>query len=79
MRQAGLDLFSGIFFVARNPVNKSPRDRALRLDPDRVKGPQAKAPRQAGLQPRQRHPTSLPVTPPQSSRSAQYKYEIYVL
>ena len=72
MRQAGLDLFSGIFFVARNPVNKSPRDRALRLDPDRVKGPQAKAPRQAaGLQPRQRHPTSLPVTPPQSSRRSQ--------
>lgn len=47
MQQAGLDLFSGIFFVARNPVNKSPRDRPLRLDPDRVKGPQAKAPRQA--------------------------------
>jgi len=58
MRQAGLDLFSGIFFVARNPVNKSPRDRPLRLDPDRVKGPQAKAPRQAaGLQPRQRRKT----------------------
>ena len=78
MRQAGLDLFSGIFFVARNPVNKSPRDRPLRLDPDRVKGPQAKAPRQAaGLQPRQRRPTSLPVTPPQSSRRSQDMYEFY--
>lgn len=78
MRQAGLDLFSGIFFVARNPVNKSPRDRPLRLDPDRVKGPQAKAPRQAaGLQPRQRHPTSLPVTPPQSSRRSHDMYEFY--
>lgn len=78
MRQAGLDLFSGIFFVARNPVNKSPRDRPLRLDPDRVKGPQAKAPRQAaGLQPRQRHPKSLPVTPPQSSRRSHDMYEFY--
>lgn len=38
MRQAGLDLFSGIFFVARNPVNKSPRYRALRLAIIRVKG-----------------------------------------
>ncbi len=63
MRQAGLDLFSGIFFVARNPVNKSPRDRALRLDPDRVKGPQAKAPRQAGLQPGKQIATVQGITP----------------